>query len=262
MLQILFGDPNERKIGRYKNIVNSINALEEKFKEYTDKELQQQTACFIVNISQGKEIDTNLPLAFAAAREASFRVLGLRHFDVQLIGGIILHEGNIAEMKTGEGKTLVAILPAYLNSLCGYGVHVVTVNDYLAKRDAEWVGQVPKFLGLSVGLIQEGMTQEERKQNYSKDITYTTNSELGFDYLRDNMAVDGKNISMSPRFFAIIDEVDSILIDEARTPLVISMPDNEPTTKYLTFSQMAKKLISGADYKIDEKAKTSTLTDT
>jgi preprotein translocase subunit SecA len=262
MLQILFGDPNERKIGRYKNIVNSINALEEKFKEYTDKELQQQTACFIVNISQGKEIDTNLPLAFAAAREASFRVLGLRHFDVQLIGGIILHEGNIAEMKTGEGKTLVAILPAYLNSLCGYGVHVVTVNDYLAKRDAEWVGQVPKFLGLSVGLIQEGMTQEERKQNYSKDITYTTNSELGFDYLRDNMAILLEDIVQRPFYFCIIDEVDSILIDEARTPLIISGAGQTAEEKYVQANIISISLVKNRDYEVDEKARNILLTDT
>uniref|UniRef100_A0A0U2JZH9 Protein translocase subunit SecA n=1 Tax=Guillardia theta TaxID=55529 RepID=A0A0U2JZH9_GUITH len=261
MLQILFGDPNERKIGRYKNIVNSINALEEEFREYTDKELQQQTASFIVNISQGKEIDTTLPLAFAAAREASFRVLGLRHFDVQLIGGIILHEGKIAEMKTGEGKTLVAILPAYLNSLCGYGVHVVTVNDYLAKRDAEWVGQVPKFLGLSVGLIQEGMTQEERKQNYSKDITYTTNSELGFDYLRDNMAILLEDIVQRPFYFCIIDEVDSILIDEARTPLIISGAGQTIEEKYVQANGVSLSLVKNRDYEVDEKARNILLTD-
>ena len=233
MLQILFGDPNERKIGRYKQMVNRINALEEPFKALSDKDLQNKTANFIADVAKGQDTDAILPEAFAAAREASARVLGLRHFDVQLIGGIILHEGKIAEMKTGEGKTLVAILPAYLNALCGYGVHVVTVNDYLAKRDAEWVGQVPKFLGLSVGLIQEGMTQEERKNNYSKDITYTTNSELGFDYLRDNMAILLQDIVQRPFYFCIIDEVDSILIDEARTPLIISGAGDTPEVKYV-----------------------------
>nr|BDA97691.1 preprotein translocase subunit SecA [Rhodomonas sp. NIES-698] len=255
MLQMLFGDPNERKINRYKQIINKINTLEEKLKNTSDKELQRQTATFISNLSKDKDIDEILPFAFAVAREASFRVLGLRHFDVQLIGGIILHEGKIAEMKTGEGKTLVAILPAYLNALCGYGVHVVTVNDYLAKRDAEWVGQVPKFLGLSVGLIQEGMTQEERKTNYSRDITYTTNSELGFDYLRDNMAILLQDIVQRPFYFCIIDEVDSILIDEARTPLIISGAGETTEEKYLQANKVALNLTKNIHYEIDEKAR-------
>jgi preprotein translocase subunit SecA len=182
-------------------------------------------------------------------------------YDVQIIGGLALHDGNISEMKTGEGKTLVATFAAYLNALSGNSVHIVTVNDYLAERDSQEMGVLYAALGMSVGVASHNQSREEKRENYTKDIIYATNNELGFDYLRDNMAVESKNISMSPRFFAIIDEVDSILIDEARTPLVISMPDNEPTTKYLTFATLAKKLISGADYKIDEKAKTSTLTD-
>lgn len=261
MLQILFGDPNERKIGRYKQIVNRINALEEEFKQLTDKELQNRTAIFISDISKNADLDNVLPSAFAVAREASFRVLGLRHFDVQLIGGMILHEGKIAEMKTGEGKTLVAILPAYLNALCGYGVHIVTVNDYLARRDAEWVGQVPKFLGLSVGLIQEGMTQEERKNNYSQDITYTTNSELGFDYLRDNMAILLQDIVQRPFYFCIIDEVDSILIDEARTPLIISGAGETTEEKYVQASKVSLNLVKNLHYEVDEKARNILLTD-
>ena len=187
MFQILFGDPNEKKISRYRNLVTLINKKEPEIQKLDDKDLQSKTLEFIQRLARNETLDDILPEVFAVGREASYRVLGLRHFDVQLIGGMILHEGKIAEMKTGEGKTLVAILPSYLNALSGFGVHVITVNDYLAKRDAEWVGQVPSFLGLTVGLIQEGMSQEERKLNYSKDITYTTNSELGFDYLRDNM---------------------------------------------------------------------------
>ena len=189
------------------------------------------------------------------------RVLGLRHFDVQLIGGMILHEGKIAEMKTGEGKTLVAILPAYLNSLSGLGVHVVTVNDYLANRDSEWVGQVPKFLGLSVGLVQEGMTQQQRKDNYSKDITYTTNSELGFDYLRDNMAIMLQDIVQRPFNFCILDEVDSILIDEARTPLIISGAVDSREDKYNRANEISQLLERNIDYDVDEKARNVLLTD-
>jgi preprotein translocase subunit SecA len=194
-------------------------------------------------------------------REASRRILGLRHFDVQLIGGLILHEGKIAEMKTGEGKTLVAILPAYLNALTGKGVHVVTVNDYLASRDAEYVGQVHRFLGLSVGLIQQEMSQGDRKLNYSKDITYTTNSELGFDYLRDNMAVQLQDIVQKPFYFSILDEVDSILIDEARTPLIISGAGETPNIKYIEANKIAQLLLKDIDYEVDEKAKNILLTE-
>jgi preprotein translocase subunit SecA len=261
MLQILFGDPNEKKIGRYKEIINKINTLEEKFKEISDKDLQKQTSILISRLSNGEDINNILTTAFAIAKEASFRVLGLKHFDVQLIGGIILHEGKIAEMKTGEGKTLVAILPAYLNALCGYGVHIVTVNDYLTKRDAEWVGQVPKFLGLSVGLIQEGMTQDQRKTNYSCDITYTTNSELGFDYLRDNMAILLQDIVQRPFYFCIIDEVDSILIDEARTPLIISGAGETSEQKYVKSNSLVLNLTKNVHYEVDEKARNILLTD-
>ena len=261
MVQILFGDPNERKVSRYRTVVNQINTLEDSIQTLTDKELQSKTLSLVERLAQQRDLDLILPEAFAIAREASLRVLGLRHFDVQLIGGMVLHEGKIAEMRTGEGKTLVAILPAYLNALSGRGVHVVTVNDYLAKRDAEWVGQVPKFLGLSVGLIQEGMTQEERKANYNKDITYTTNSELGFDYLRDNMAVVLQDIVQRPFSFCIIDEVDSILIDEARTPLIISGGGYSPEDKYINAAVLSTKLEKDLHYEVDEKARNIILMD-
>ena len=261
MLQVLFGDPNEKKITRYTNLVNQVNYLEKSIKQLSDKELQDKTINFTKKLSLAPDFKDILPEVFAIIREASFRVLGLRHFDVQLIGGIILHEGKIAEMKTGEGKTLVAILPAYLNALSGLGVHVVTVNDYLAKRDSEWVGQVPKFLGLSVGLVLEGMTQQQRKENYSKDITYTTNSELGFDYLRDNMAVILQDIVQRPFNFCILDEVDSILIDEARTPLIISGAIDSIDEKYNRANELSLLLKRNIDYEIDEKARSIILTD-
>jgi len=261
MLQVLFGDPNEKKITRYRSLVNQVNALETGISKLTDKELQNKTIDLSKILGQTNDFKAILPEAFAVVREASFRVLGLRHFDVQLIGGMILHEGKIAEMKTGEGKTLVAILPAYLNALSGLGVHVVTVNDYLAKRDSEWVGQVPKFLGLSVGLVQEGMSQQQRKDNYSKDITYTTNSELGFDYLRDNMAVMLQDIVQRPFNFCILDEVDSILIDEARTPLIISGSVDSRDDKYNAANEISQSLRRNIDYEIDEKARNVLLTD-
>ena len=261
MLQVLFGDPNEKKITRYTTLVNQVNYLEKNIKQLSDKELQDKTIDFTKKLSLAPDFKDILPEVFAIIREASFRVLGLRHFDVQLIGGIILHEGKIAEMKTGEGKTLVAILPAYLNALSGLGVHVVTVNDYLAKRDSEWVGQVPKFLGLSVGLVLEGMTQQQRKENYSKDITYTTNSELGFDYLRDNMAVILQDIVQRPFNFCILDEVDSILIDEARTPLIISGAIDSLDEKYNRANELSLLLKRNIDYEIDEKARNVILTD-
>ena len=261
MLQVLFGDPNEKKITRYTILVNQVNSLEKNIKQLSDKELQDKTIDFTKKLSLALDFKDILPEVFAIIREASFRVLGLRHFDVQLIGGIILHEGKIAEMKTGEGKTLVAILPAYLNALSGLGVHVVTVNDYLAKRDSEWVGQVPKFLGLSVGLVLEGMTQQQRKENYSKDITYTTNSELGFDYLRDNMAVILQDIVQRPFNFCILDEVDSILIDEARTPLIISGAIDSLDEKYNRANELSLLLKRDIDYEIDEKVRNVILTD-
>jgi preprotein translocase subunit SecA len=261
MFQTLFGDPNDKKIQQYSQTINGINKLEGTVKKFTDSELQNQTNLFIQRLSQGEKLETFLIESFAVVREASRRVLGLRHFDVQLIGGLILHEGKIAEMRTGEGKTLVAVLPAYANALTGKGVHVVTVNDYLAARDAEYVGQVHKFLGLSVGLIQQNMTQSERKINYSKDITYTTNSELGFDYLRDNMAVQLQDIVQRPFYFSILDEVDSILIDEARTPLIISGAGETPNIKYIKANLVAQSLLKDIHYEVDEKAKNILLTE-
>ena len=261
MFQTLFGDPNEKKIQGYAQLVNKINKLEEKTKNLDNTQLQNQTNLFIKKLEFGEKIEDFLDEAFAVVREASFRVLGLRHFDVQLIGGLILNEGKIAEMKTGEGKTLVALLPSYINALTGKGVHIVTVNDYLASRDAEYVGQVHKFLGLSVGLIQQNMLQTERKLNYSRDITYTTNSELGFDYLRDNMAVQLQDIVQRPFYFSILDEVDSILIDEARTPLIISGTGDTPKNKYIKASSIATRLQRNLHYEVDEKAKNIILTE-
>jgi preprotein translocase subunit SecA len=261
MFQTLFGDANEKKIQAYSQIVDKINKLEESISSLTDGELQGKTREFIDRLSLGESLDAILPEAFAVVREASKRTLGLRHFDVQLIGGLILNDGKIAEMKTGEGKTLVAILPAYLNALTGKGVHVVTVNDYLASRDASYVGQVHRFLGLSVGLIQQNMSQLDRKLNYSKDITYVTNSELGFDYLRDNMAIQLDDIVQRPFYFSILDEVDSILIDEARTPLIISGSGETPDKKYLIADKIAKLLTRNLHYEVDEKAKNIILTE-
>lgn len=263
MFQILFGDPNERKIKQYENILGKINKLEPELKKLTDEELQMKTSFFIESIkSQGAlHLSKLMPEAYAVVREASYRVLGLRHFDVQLLGAIILHEGKIAEMKTGEGKTLVAILAAYLNALSLKGVHVVTVNDYLAKRDAELVGQIPKFLGLTVGLIQQGTPQRDRRINYSKDIIYITNSELGFDYLRDNMSISINEIVQRDFNFCIIDEVDSILIDEARTPLIISGAGDSLNEKYNASTQVANSLSKILHYEIDEKAKNVILTE-
>ncbi|HIK46422.1 MAG TPA: preprotein translocase subunit SecA [Leptolyngbyaceae cyanobacterium M65_K2018_010] len=231
MLKNLLGDPNARKLKKYRPDVVEINLLEEEIQQLSDEALAGKTVEFKQRIDKGESLD-DLPEAFAVVREASKRVLGMRHFDVQLIGGMVLHDGQIAEMKTGEGKTLVATLPSYLNALSGKGVHVVTVNDYLARRDAEWMGQIHRFLGLSVGLIQQGMSPSERKVNYGCDITYGTNSELGFDYLRDNMATSMADVVQRPFNFCIIDEVDSILIDEARTPLIISGQVERPSEKY------------------------------
>lgn len=261
MFQTLFGDPNERKIAGYSKYINQINKLGVPIQSLTDKELQFKTNGFIDRVAAGENITDLLEEAFAVVREASYRILGLRHFDVQLLGGIILHEGKIAEMKTGEGKTLVAILPSYLNALTGKGVHVVTVNDYLAQRDADYVGQVHKFLGLSVGLIQQNMTQDQRKLNYSKDITYLTNSELGFDYLRDNMATQLEDIVQKPFYFSILDEVDSILIDEARTPLIISGAGDTSDEKYFVATKLASYLQRDLHYEVDEKAKNIVLTE-
>ncbi|MDZ8028181.1 MAG: preprotein translocase subunit SecA [Nostoc sp. DedQUE11] len=261
MLKLLLGDPNARKLKKYQPSVTEINLLEEEINTLSDDELKGKTAEFRQRLAKGETLDDILPEAYAVVREAGRRVLGLRHFDVQLLGGIILHVGQIAEMKTGEGKTLVATLPSYLNALTGKGVHVITVNDYLARRDAEWMGQVHRFLGLSVGLIQANMTPTERQKNYNCDITYVTNSEVGFDYLRDNMATDMKDVVQRPFNYCVIDEVDSILIDEARTPLIISGQVERPTEKYLQASEIAVTLKKDEHYEVDEKARNVLLTD-
>jgi len=223
-IQSIFGSKNERELRRMAPVVDVINRLEPRFQAYSDTELLAKTAEFKERLSRGEPLDEILPEAFAAVREASVRVLGMRHFDVQLIGGIVLHKGQIAEMKTGEGKTLAATLPLYLNALTGKGAHLVTVNDYLAKRDAEWMGGIYKLLGMSVGVIVHGLDDQERTKGYGCDITYGTNNEFGFDYLRDNMKYDLADFVQRGFHYAIVDEVDSILIDESRTPLIISGP--------------------------------------
>ncbi len=220
----IFGSKNERELKRMAPLVDKINSLEPQYQSLSDAELQAKTPEFKERVSKGEPLDDLLPEAFAAVREASVRVLRMRHFDVQLIGGVVLHEGKISEMKTGEGKTLAATLPLYLNALTGRGVHLVTVNDYLARRDAEWMGGIYKFLGLSVGVILHGLDDTARRAAYACDITYGTNNEFGFDYLRDNMKFDLRDFAQRGFQYAIVDEVDSILIDEARTPLIISGP--------------------------------------
>ncbi len=260
ILTRLFGSRNDRILKTMHPLVAQINALEPQFEALSDGELQGKTATFKQRISAGESLDALLPEAFAATREAARRVLGMRHFDSQLIGGIILHQGKIAEMKTGEGKTLVATLPSYLNALAGKGVHVVTVNDYLARRDAEWMGRLHNFLGLSVGVIVHGITQEERQQAYAADITYGTNNEFGFDYLRDNMVFREEERAQRGHNFAIVDEVDSILIDEARTPLIISGPSDEATDLYGKADALIKQL-SPSDYDKDEKDRAVSFTE-
>ena len=222
LFEKLFGTRSEREIKKFSKDVDAILALEDEYKALSDEALKAKTVQFRERLAQGETLDDILVEAFATCREAADRVLGMRHYRVQLIGGIVLHQGRIAEMKTGEGKTLVAILPAYLNALSGKGVHIVTVNDYLAKRDSEWMGKVYRFLGLSVGLIIHGLTAKQRREAYAADITYCTNNELGFDYLRDNMAIYKQEMVQRGHNFVIVDEVDSILSDEARTPLIIS----------------------------------------
>ncbi|MFN7526194.1 MAG: preprotein translocase subunit SecA [Dolichospermum sp.] len=261
MLKLLLGDPNARKLKKYQPDITEINLLEEDIKPLSDEQLKAKTVEFKQRLSKGETLDDILPEAFAVVRESGRRVLGLRHFDVQLQGGIILHNGQIAEMKTGEGKTLVATLPSYLNALTGKGAHVITVNDYLARRDAEWMGQVHRFLGLSVGLIQSTMTPSERKKNYDCDITYVTNSEIGFDYLRDNMATSMSEVVQRPFNFCVIDEVDSILIDEARTPLIISGQVERPTEKYLQAAEISFTLKKDEHYEVNEKDRNVLLTD-
>ena len=271
ILKKIFGTSSSKEVKRLMPIVNQIEALSEKYKALSDAELQAKTPEFKERLAKGETLDDILPEAFAALREAADRVLGLRPYRVQLIGGIVLHQGRIAEMKTGEGKTLVATLPAYLNALAGEGVHIVTVNDYLAKRDSEWMGKVYRFMGLSVGLIIHGLTKAERKAAYAADITYGTNNEMGFDYLRDNMAIYDRDLVQRGQSFAIVDEVDSILIDEARTPLIISGKGEESTALYTQVDRFVAGLKcqriaetddkelqdedSDADYIVEEKGK-------
>lgn len=252
----LFGDDNEKEIKRMQKYVDRINALEDGLTNLSDSSLAGKTGEFRRRFNQGETLEELLPEAFAVVREAARRVLGMRHFDVQLMGGVTLHEGNIAEMRTGEGKTLVATLPVYLNALTGKGVHVVTVNDYLARRDSQWMGKVYTYLGLSVGLIVHGLDYHQRKMAYGADVTYGTNNEFGFDYLRDNMVVYPDQMVQRDLHYAIVDEVDSILIDEARTPLIISGPGERSTDAYYTLAKVVPRLIPGQDYTIDEKANT------
>ena len=254
-------DENSKEIKKLEKKVQVINSLEEQMESLTDEELKNKTAEFKSRYHSGESLDSLLPEAFAVVREGAKRVLGMRHYDVQLMGGMVLHQGRIAEMKTGEGKTLVATLPAYLNALTGKGVHVVTVNDYLAKRDSEWMGQLYNFLGLEVGLIVHGLDFNERRAAYNADITYGTNNEYGFDYLRDNMVMYKENMVQRELNYAIIDEVDSILIDEARTPLIISGPADKPTQLYYTVAKVIPRLKNEEDYTIDEKQRIVNLTE-
>jgi len=257
----IVGSKNERDLKRIQPIVERINALEPEMMRRTDLELAELTVKFRERLAAGETLDDILPEAFAAVREAARRTVNMRHFDVQLIGGVVLHQGKIAEMKTGEGKTLVATLPAYLNALEGKGVHIVTVNDYLAGRDSEWMGKVYRFLGLTVGCIQHHLSDDERRAAYAADITYGTNNEFGFDYLRDNMKYSLADCVQRGFHYAIVDEVDSILIDEARTPLIISGPAEESTDKYYKIDRIIPKLRRDIDYQIDEKARTVNLTE-
>ena len=274
----IFKSYSEKEVKRIMPLVEQINGLEEEISKLTDEELKNQTNKLKKELEEGKTLDDILPEAFATVREASKRVLGMRHFDVQLIGGIILHQGRIAEMKTGEGKTLVATLPVYLNALTGKGVHVITVNDYLAKRDSEWMGKLYKYLGLSVGLVIAGMNPQEKQQAYACDITYGTNNEFGFDYLRDNMVIYKNQLVQRGLNYAIVDEIDSILIDEARTPLIISGRANQSSDLYKKANDFVRRLKPRIiveedvkdeiqaednekyDYIVDLKAKSASLT--
>ena len=276
VISMIFGTHNERELKALMPLIDKIESLEDEYRALTDEALKAKTVEFKNRLQEGETLDDILPEAFAASREASDRVLGMRPFHVQLIGGVVLHQGRIAEMKTGEGKTLVAVMPSYLNALAGEGVHVVTVNDYLARRDSEWMGKVHRFMGLSVGLIVHGLSGDQRRAAYAADITYGTNNELGFDYLRDNMALYKQDMVQRGHIFAIVDEVDSILIDEARTPLIISGQGDESTEMYTKVNEFVARLRKSvfatldeksqedetlaSDYVVDEKAKTATLT--
>src|SRR5579864_1849191 len=274
VLAKIFGTKNEREVKRMMPTVAAINELEPQMRELSDIDLAAKTIEFRERLAQGTPLDDLLVEAFAVVREAGRRVLNMRHFDVQLIGGIVLHTGKISEMKTGEGKTLVATLPVYLNALAGKGVHVVTVNDYLAKRDSEWMGRIYRGLGMTVGVIVHDLSDQERYENYRCDITYGTNNEYGFDYLRDNMKFRLSDCVQREHFFGIVDEVDSILIDEARTPLIISGPSEESTDKYYKINRIIPQLIRGeviegkdqqkwttGDYTVDEKHRAVALTE-
>jgi len=258
---LLVGNYNEKVIRRIQPLVAAVNELEPAMQKLSNDELRAKTAEFKRRVEAGQKLEELIPEAFAVVREASVRTLGLRHFDVQLIGGVVLHEGNVAEMKTGEGKTLVATLPLYLNALSGKGAHLVTVNDYLARRDSEWMGRIYKFLGLSVGLIVHGVDTADRKRAYRADITYGTNNEFGFDYLRDNMVLSADEMVQRELNYAIVDEVDSILIDEARTPLIISGDAGKSTDLYYQFAKIVPRLVAGEDYTVDEKARTVAITE-
>ena len=260
-LKKIVGTKNDRELKRLDHYVREINSLEQGIQKLSDDELKGKTQEFKNRLNQGESLEELLPETFAVVREVGKRTLSMRHFDVQLIGGVVLHEGKIAEMKTGEGKTLVATLPIYLNALTGKGVHLITVNDYLARRDSEWMGTIYKFLGMSVGVIQHDMNDKERQEAYQSDITYGTNNEFGFDYLRDNMKFDSAEFVQKHLNYAIVDEVDSILVDEARTPLIISGPSEESTDKYYKINQIIPPLKKGSDFDIEEKTRSVSLTE-
>ena len=257
----IVGSRNERYLKKLRPLVEAINAFEPQVKALDQEAMQARIAELRQEVAGGRTLDDILPETFALVREASVRALGMRHFDVQLIGGITLHQGKIAEMKTGEGKTLVATLPIVLNALDGKGAHLITVNDYLAKRDAAWMGKLYTYLGLTVGVIVHGLEDEERQANYAADITYGTNNEFGFDYLRDNMKFYKEQLVQRPLHYAIVDEVDSILIDEARTPLIISGMSEDSSTLYARINAFIPLLRKETDFTIDEKARTVLLTD-
>jgi len=256
----IFKSDNDRELDRLKSLVTQINRNEDAVKNFKDDQFPKKTMEFKQRFKKGESLESLLPETFALVREAAFRALNERHFDVQLMGGIVLHENKIAEMKTGEGKTLVSTLPVYLNSLEEKGVHVVTVNDYLAQRDSEWMGKIYHFLGLQVGCITNSLDDYNRKKNYNYDVTYGTNSEFGFDYLRDNMKLSISDIVQRGHNYCIVDEVDSVLIDEARTPLIISGATEDKTSRYLAIDKLIKQL-NKTDFEIDEKDKNVMLTD-
>ncbi|MCP4719380.1 MAG: DEAD/DEAH box helicase, partial [Desulfobacteraceae bacterium] len=257
----IFGSNNDRLLKTLQPIIDKINAHESPMQLLSDEQMAQKTKEFKDRFKKGETLDNILPEAFALVREASVRILGMRHFDVQLIGGIALHQGTIAEMKTGEGKTLMSTLPAYLNAISGKGVHIITVNDYLARRDADWMAKIYNFLGLSVGVVLHDMDDQDRKQAYGSDITYGTNNEFGFDYLRDNMKFEKENLAQGALSFAIVDEVDSILIDEARTPLIISGPAEKSTHFYTQVNTIIPAFKKDIDYTMDEESKSVSLTE-